>query len=364
MTERILFMNQQISSRQLGFLLFLLLTGSSFMYLPELSAGRDAWISGLLGSLFGVFILYLMIRLQTFYPGISIIRISEITLGKVARKLLSVLFLWVLLIDGILYLYDVLIFLNIIFPGLSTLLVSTLLILTAAYNLYKGINVSGRMGDLLIFVTLFFSIVGFLLATPLMNLHNLTPVFTNWKPIAGGILYAADWPYGEVLLLSLFLPFVSDLNEKRKTLYIWYFIAAILLVLKAVILVAILGPDLIHIIRFPLLEVFRRIAFSNLQRIELFFFVMWFIIGMATIVISFQALFLGIKDYFNLKEGSSLILPLGLLLIVLTAYMIPTDIDLFSFESQLLPFHNLPVYLLYPGILFLAAMLKQKRNSS
>jgi hypothetical protein len=57
-------MNTHLSSRQVGFMAFCLLLGTAVTYMPENSAGRDAWICTLLAIPVGVSILALVIGVQ------------------------------------------------------------------------------------------------------------------------------------------------------------------------------------------------------------------------------------------------------------------------------------------------------------
>jgi uncharacterized YccA/Bax inhibitor family protein len=47
----------------------LLLIGSSLVYLTGSVAAQNAWLSTLMGSLFGVYVLYAITRIHELYPG-------------------------------------------------------------------------------------------------------------------------------------------------------------------------------------------------------------------------------------------------------------------------------------------------------
>ncbi len=102
-------------------------------------------------------------------------------------------------------------------------------------------------------------------------------------------------------------------------------------------MLSILGAKLSNLYQFPLFEVFRLSGFGDFQRVELFFFILWFITGIITIILYYQGLSLIVQDLFSLQDYKALILPLGLCLVVFTLYMFPNTV-----EYQLLGFKYMP----------------------
>lgn len=354
-------MQDRVSTQQVAFLMFLQLLGSALIYVPEAATGRNAWASTLLASLLGLYVLMVIIRLQLLFPGVSIFKLSELSLGPIAGKILNLLYLWVVFFVTILYLYDAVTFLRLIFPLAPYLSLRTLLILAAAYCLYKGVVNVARLAEVVIWFIIFFITVGFLASINLLNLANLLPVLAEWKPALGGVIYGANWPYAEISVFALLLPLVSDLKQKSKVLYAWYGAAVLILFLRTVLVVGVLGPELVGSIRFPLYEVFRLVSVQNFQRIELFFFALWFTTGFIAILVYWQGFLLGVKELLSLHDHRPVILPAGLAVIIMSAYIIPSDVFFFQVESAIVPFHSLPAHLIYPALVGLAAKIGYQR---
>ncbi|MGR6837189.1 GerAB/ArcD/ProY family transporter [Syntrophomonas erecta] len=353
-------MGDTIYSKQLAFLVFMLLLGSALIYVPEASTGRNAWLSTILAAGAGLLVLTIIIKLQLMFPGTSIFKISELALGKIPGKFLNAVYLWMVLLVATTYLYDSISFLRIIFPFMPFLSLRALLLLTAAYCLYKGIGSLGHLAELLIGPVIFFFLLGLLAPLNLMDFGHLKPVLAEWKPALAGIVYGANWPYAEVSILALLLPFTSDLKEEKRFIYYWFVAGLVALFLRTLVVLTVLGPDQVGILRFPLYEVFRLVSVQNFQRVELFFFILWFSTGFMAILIYYQGLVLGLKELFSLSGYRILILPSGLGILVLSAYMIRTDIEFLSVESMVLPFHDLPIHILYPALVYLLARIRQK----
>lgn len=353
-----------INSNQFGKLLLFLILGSALIFVPEGLAGRDSWLAALIASLTGLYIITVTINLQNRFPGQSIIEISTQMLGKPFGFILSLLYSWVVFLVAALYMYDMVVLMLIIFPQLAEPLLVVLLASAASYVLYQGINSLGRLAEILLWI-----IVPLVLAAitipffTVANLQSLTPMLADFKPVVAGSLFGSNWPYGEISLMAMLLPFVSDLKKNKKVIYGWFFMGVIIFVMRSILVVAALGQELAEISRFPLYEVLLLIRFSTFQRVELFFFVMWSITNFMAIILSHQSFVLCIKNLFSLPRYQSLIIPAGLCIGVLSLIMFPCDVEFLAVESFAAPFFNLPVHILYPTIVWLAARFKQKSPS-
>ena len=353
--------DKSISSQQQAYLIFLLLVGSSLVFITGNAAAQDAWIATLLGSGAGLYVLYTIIKLHDMFPGQRITQISTTVLGKIPGTFLNALFLWGTFAILATFLFDIIMLLEITYPLLPRTILYPLLVLPCCYCLYKGFSGLGRLGEVIIWVTFLSLGLGFLVALPLIELGNLKPILTAWKPLVAGTLYTADWPFDEVVIFALFLPMVSDLKKNKSKLYFGYLLGALFLLISGFLIIATLGAKLADLSQFPLFEVSRLAGFGDFQRVELIFFLLWFVTGIMTIMIYYQGLNLIVQDLFALKNDKTLILPLGLCLVVFTLYMFPNTVEYSLMSFKYLPVYTFPVNLLYPTILLCAAKFRQKQ---
>ncbi|MBO8159777.1 endospore germination permease [Thermosyntropha sp.] len=352
-----------INSRQFGILLLMLILGSAFIFVPEGIAGRDTWLATIIASLAGLYVLSVIIILQKIFPGMSIIKISTQVLGKPLGFILGIIYTWLIFFIAVLYLYNMTTFLLIIFPGLSDSLLNTFIVLTIAYVIYNGLNSLSRLSEILIWIVLALVIPA--IAIPfftIAEIKSLTPVLSNIKAVLVGGLFAANWPYGEIILMAMLLPAVNDLKQKSKIIYIWFFIGVILFVLRSILATTVLWEDLMQTTKFPLYEVLLLIRFSTFQRVELFFFIMWSITNFMAVLLSYQSLVLALKDLFSLRSHKTLIIPAGLAIAVFPLIMFPSSVEFLAVESFAAHFHNIIIQLLYPTIILAAAKIKQRKS--
>ncbi|HHW60334.1 MAG TPA: endospore germination permease [Syntrophomonadaceae bacterium] len=357
-------MINRMSSQQLAFLVFLLMLGSALIYVPESMTRQDAWISSLLASLVGLYILWAILFIQKKYPGISIFKISEVVLGRITGKIFNAFYVWLLIVVSMLYLYDIAAFLMLIFPDLPYSILYAIVLLLAAYLLYQGPGIIGRLGESLVFLTLFLVLLGLGMTATSAQWSNLSPVLSDWKPVLAGAIYGANWPYAEVSAFALFLPLLNDLQEKSHKIYIWYLIAVIVLVLRSVMVIATLGPEYTQLSRFPLFSSMRLVRFTHFQRVELFFILLWFITGFSAIAIFYQSLMLALKDFFKLRTYRPLILPTAALLIALCQCSFAANTTFLQFETSVVTFHSLPIHLIYVSAVLLGVVIHPRLTGS
>lgn len=331
--------------------------GSAFVAVPEATAGRNAWVSSILAALIGFYALAVILRLQLMFPGVSIFKIAELSLGLVPGKILNMVYLFIVWVVAILYLGDIISLLRQLFPLLPAFSLRTILILTAAYCLYKGITSIAYLAELVIGFILFFLVIGFLTSLSLADFSNLQPILSEWYAMAGATLYGAAWPYLGITVFALLLPLVNDLEKGYPKIVTWFIIAAVVLVFRTVLVLAVLGPELTLAYAFPFYKVFRLVEVQNFQRIELFFFAMWFTTSFIAGLVYYLGVVLGLKELFGLKDYRSLILPVGLLILTMSIYTIRSDMYFVRVLSTNAPLVTMPVNLLYPTIVLLAALI-------
>lgn len=354
----------KIASRQVGFILFSLILGSAVIYMPEAMAGRDAWISTILAAPLGMYVLWIIITVQNMFPRKNMLEICELVLGQVTGKIINVFYIWLLFMVAAFYLYDLTAFLYIILIDLEKTTIYGLVILVVAYCVYQGVNAIARLVELLVWIIPFlFSLAFLILLICCSDFSHLTPVLAHIQPVLAGSLYTANWPFAQVSVLIIYLSFVTDLPAKQKVIYIWYIIAALVMVARSMLTIAVLGEEITLFARFPFYEALQLMQMTEFRRLELFFFPLLFITAFFALLLSYQGLLMGIQKIFNLKDIRYLILPVGLLLMVLTSYMFPSDLEVLYLET-LVPFSMLPIHVLYPSLIFVAAKVYKKRNGT
>lgn len=353
-----------LSSQQLAFLAFLLIPGSSLVFVTGQTAGQNAWLAEMLAILPGIYILWAILKLHDRFPGLRITQISCELLGRFLGTVLNILFFWSIFIITVELVYDIGLLLKVIYPAIPRLILFPIIILPCMYALYKGLTVLGRLGELFFFIAVSFIILAIITAIPIMDISKLRPVVSEWKLLVGGFLYAADWPFDEVIIFALFLPLVSNLKQEKRKVYLWYLLSGGAMTILDLQTISILGPYLTQLSQFPIFEVFRLVGFGEFRRLELGFLILWFLTGVTAITIFLQGILFICQDVFYKKDFKPLILPLGLAIVVFASYMFPADIVYNLLGFKYTPIYTFPVNLLYPTILLITAKLRKPQSQN
>lgn len=353
-----------LSSQQLAFLAFLFIPGSSLVFVTGQAAGQSAWLAEMIAIIPGIYILWAILKLHDRFPGLRITEISCELLGRFLGTVLNILFFWSIFVFAAEFVYDIGLLLKVIYPTIPRLIIFPIIIFPCIYALYKGLTVLGRLGELFFFIAVFFIILAIIMAIPIMDISKLKPVVNEWKPLVAGFLYAADWPFDEVVIFALFLPLVSNLKQEKRKVYMWYLLSGGAMVILSLQTISILGPYLTKLSQFPIFEVFRLVGFGEFRRLEMGFLLLWFLTGVTAITILLQGILFICQDVFSLKDFKPLILPLGLAMVVFTSYMFPSDITYNLLGFKYTPVYTFPVNLLYPTILLIAAKLRKPQSQN
>lgn len=355
-------MNNRLSGWQFAFMLYLMPFGSALVFLTGSVAAQNAWISTLIGTFFGLYVLYAIFKIHDLYPGQRITQISTEVLGKIPGTILNSFWFLGIFVILITFPFDMIMLMEVIYPFIPRILLIPLIILPCCYCLYKGLNVLGRLGEITIFIIILISIFGFILAVPIVDLSKLEPLGQSWRPIIAGALYAADWPFDEIVIFALFLPFVANLQKIKSRAFFGFLLCVLMLTLTDIVIIAVQGAELANLSLFPLYSASRLIGFENFQRVELLFFFVWLFTGMYTIMVYYQGVTFIVQDLFFLEDYRPLILPLGLCIIVFALYMFPNTVEYTLMGFKYLEVYTFPMNLLYPTIILAAAQYRHKRR--
>jgi spore germination protein KB len=207
---------------------------------------------------------------------------------------------------------------------------NSLSFLAIVLTVRAGIIVMARMFLLIVFVMLLFCSTVILLATPLYRPEYLLPLLPGGvKPLLHGTYIAAGFPFGEIALFAMLMPYADRSENARlnRRLYLAYTVTGMMLLLSVVCSTMTFGPAAGDV-QFALFRISYEVHVGELfQRIEA-------IIGIALILGSYMkaSLFLFILnrilvELLRLRDDKALLYPLSLvsLLLSLTLYRNPAE---------------------------------------
>lgn len=311
---------EQISHIQIGVLLFVFMTGSSIINIPGPligMAGNGAWISLLISGAVGFAMLGMLLFLSGRYPGLSYVDYSRKLIGKLPTLVLGLLSLTFMLQILSAMVLDVGLFMvSSMMRETPTYVFTSLILLIAALTARAGIEVIARMFVFLVLLTAIFLFSTLLFAIPDYIPSQLLPVFPKGiKPVLHGAYFSFGFPYAEVFVFGLLIPFVAPKNRKKVPASMLYALSFNVFTLCAATIsgIMVFGP-FAGDVPYVLFAMARLVEFQEIvQRIES-------IIGMSLILgsymkttITLYAISHFVGRLFKLKDDSVLVMPIALL---------------------------------------------------
>ncbi|WP_195923212.1 GerAB/ArcD/ProY family transporter [Clostridium tepidum] len=170
-----------LTEHQLTLIIIACMVGIEILGLPNSSiktAKQDAWISVMLGAIYPLFIGFITIYIRKKHPKEDILDLNKKIYGDILGNLFNlifILFFFIIATDLASSIKDVLRVYMIDF--LSPLNILSLLFLFVAYTAYGGVEVIGRVNEILFYSSLIVFII------PFFSLNNAD--ITNLQPILG-----------------------------------------------------------------------------------------------------------------------------------------------------------------------------------
>lgn len=355
---------EQIAPRNVFSLLFTMHGTTSVAFLPVLvPAGRDAWLAAVPAALLASGFLALVVWLAIRFPGRNLVQIALEQLGPWAGRLVALPYLW-----GFLHLSAIVLrqfgeaLATAILPDTPIVLLMGGMILAAALVVRQGIEVIGRLADLITVVFVFSVVITLLLSLPSMHFERLTPLLAEgWKPVSRGAAAALAW------FLELFAVGMAAAHLPRPRaalgvtlLAIWT--GALVKGFAAAAVVAAFGPEEGVRLLFPVYELARLISIAGFfTRIEPLPMLAWGLGLFLKLSFLFWAGARGVGDWLGLPRYQPLVFPMGVLLLLTAFVLFGNILDVRAFDQPAVLFPYMVVLVMGPALVMAGAALLHRR---
>lgn len=355
----------RISSRQLILLIFtsrIIIGITSLPVLVAPPANQDVWTSILFAFPIDLFLAGPVYLLSKRFPNQTFYEYSQTILGNTGR--------WV----GILYVYFFLhcaatclsqfseFFTTSVMPETPYLYFVITLTLISAYAVRQGIEVLGRLSEL-IAPLIMLGIIGIaLLLAKDMDLKMLTPVLEKGiLPSLFGGLYVSTLMV-EILGFAILLPFLNDPQKTKRVFIYSIFLITLFGWIIAFSVLTIFGAELAKNLTFPFYSAVRVVNVGDfLERLESVHVATWILGMFIKASLSYYLAVLGLAQLFRLKDYKPLILPMGTLIIPLAIIIGTNIIELRKFTSyKIFTWFSLFFIFIIPSALYLTAIIRKK----
>ncbi|RBW70195.1 spore gernimation protein [Bacillus taeanensis] len=356
----------KISALQLAMMMYLEIIATGILFLPATTfsyAGRDLWISPILASVIGFLTVFIVYRLSQFYPKDTIIQYSTDILGVIPGKVVgaAILLFYMQGISNTIWQYGE--FINSSFlPHTPQIVVLGSMILACAFAVRGGIEVMGRIAEMIIpiFLLLFLFII--ILLLPDAEVKHLFPIMGKGIiPSIKGAAFVNIW-FGQFLFLSFFLPFVTDQKKGGKWGVVSALVVLLTMVVTNLITLFVLG-EATGSFYSPVMTAVKYISIADfLSHLEALVMAIWIAGAFIKICVFYYVVVLGTAQWLNFSDYRPIVFPLGFLMVLLAAWQFPTTAAYFSYNRTVDPFLNPIIQTSIPMFLLLVAYIRKGKH--
>lgn len=359
--------NGKISQRQLAYLFFTVLIATVVFYNPQIAVGttgRDAWMTALLGTVWGLLVVIVIVSLGRRFPGQTLTGYIPQIIGKPLGTVLSLLYtVWFLFIGAGLTAEFALFMNTTIMPDTPELALVITFMAVVFYAVSRGLEVLARVNELLVWVIVIAMLIVVLLPYELMDLRRLLPIGeTSIGNLLATSLFAGTWR-GEVFLAGMFLPALITMKNTTRNLAITVIVIGFILMAVEVSTIAVFGSHIVGDIELPAFSLARIISTAKvLDRLEALVVVIWVFATFIKVCAFLYCANRAAADTMGFQEHRFLLLPITLLFTTMAHNQSINPALLVDFLSTTWPGYGLLSFeLTIPLILLLIAFLRGKK---
>ncbi|MDP4551151.1 GerAB/ArcD/ProY family transporter [Alkalihalobacillus macyae] len=361
----------KISPIQLFALIFLFELGSAIVVALGIDAGKDAWLSILLGLCGGILLFFMYRYLFLMYPNIPLTGYVRVIFGKYIGWLIGLLYCLYFLYIAARVLRDFGdLMLSSTLSKTPLLPINALFVVAIAYVVYQGIEVLGRTAEVFIVIMVSLGLLGnaFIYISGTVDIHNLMPVFENgWKPVLKTIFpETLTVPFGEMIVFTMLFPYLNKPKMMTKTVLSGMVLSGLALSYTLALNISVLGVDKVGRSTFPLLSTIGMVDVADfLQRLDAIVVFTLIIGGFFKITIFFYAGVIGIVDLFKFEKHSQILVPISLILLY-SSMAIASNFSEHIEEGLevFLLFGHVPFQIAIPLLLCLTAFVRSRLKAS
>ncbi|UOY94207.1 spore germination protein [Ectobacillus sp. JY-23] len=361
----------KIDGLQLFCLIMLFELGSALLFDVGKDAGKQGWMTVLLGTVIGCILYFLYTSLYKYYPTLPLTSYAQKIMGKYIGWTIGVLYVlyFIYLSARVLRDFSSLLIIT-AYNQTPLFLIALFMIVSTTYLIMHGLKVMGRLATLCFAFTMTILITLILLEalTHLAHLNNLLPiVMYDWKPIMKSLFpTVVTVPFGEMVAFTMLLPFLKKSNQARKVGWLALLCSGIYLSFSSAWHVMILGEKSVQQLHFPILSSVSLIDIANfVTRLGAFVVTIIVILGFFKISVFFYCAVVGISDLLKVKNQKRVAVVIGLLILTISFTMASNFLEHLKIGFEFVPYYlHIPFQIIIPSLLLFVALIKKRLQTA
>ena len=355
----------KIDSWQAVFLNVIMVSATALLGAPAImaaQAGHDGWLSALLATMLGLPIAWITVKLNSLYPGQTLIQYLEDILGRWPGKALGLLYLlYFTHITSIMVREYGSFLVDVFLIGTPITVVNAIGLIISAYTIKLGLEVLARSNQFFFPWVIVSLVVTLLLVIPEMDLTRMQPVLeAGGLEIFKGSLAPLAW-HGEIIAFAMVIPFLAKPGEAGKIVIRTFIFLGLIFFLLVAAGLAVFGPGLANM-NYPILNVARVISLARtIERPEPLIIMAWVTGGLFKVTFFYYIIVLGSAQLLQLKSYRPLVLPVGAILAALSINVAGSTLEMFDFIAHYWPFYALSTFEFgFPALLLGIALIRNR----
>lgn len=251
-----------------------------------------------------------------------------------------------------------------IIPETPMIVVHLIFLIVVSYAVKKGLEVIARTAQILFPVAIFFYLLSAVLLLNNSDVNQLLPIMANgWKPIVRASLPNIGFPYFDMFVLTILVPFVSA-KTTAKPFYFGAILGGMMLAIATLYSLMVLGVEYSSSKIYTPYVLGAEINLAEvIQRVEVIISTIWYISTFIKMCLLVLTTAIGLQQVFNFQDYRLLILPLCLLLLPLSLLIMPNTsywgiiFDVWTLYGSIFAFW-LPIIILIIGFIRVKATKK------
>ncbi|MBO0960476.1 endospore germination permease [Neobacillus sp. MM2021_6] len=350
----------KLSGLQIFWLMFTFETGNIILLTigPVMEdAKQDLWISYMIASFLGVFIVYIATKTALLYPKHSLVQFSRLLLGKWLGTLIVIAYLiqWFSVIGNILREFSDFT-ITILLPTTPPWALNLTMLLLLIYVTYVGgIEGIGRCSEVFGPIIIISVIMLVVLSIKDFDTQNIMPIFIDsgipsiWK----GTLIPLAF-FGESVTMLMLVSFMNEPQKAIKSAVWGIAISAFTVCIVSLCVLLVLGPEISAKLRHPTFDVVSYISVMDfVQNIEIIAVLVWILSVFIKLSLYFFLACYGAAQLFNIKNWRKLIWIAAPLFFIL-AQLYPNSSYTFGYMKTFWVYYALPINMVGIPLLLLA----------
>ena len=358
---------EKISNYQLITLTVLAQLGTSIIFGFGATAGRDAWIAALISTGIGMLLVLVYTALARMQPGLTLIEWYITQFGKWIGVPIAWMYVLLIVYDAGRIIADLkyLIPMTVLYktPPIVTI---GIFVAVAAYAIFGGIEVIGRIGELFLplILLLYFLEIILIFSSGIVHINYLRPIVgEGWKRILDTV-----WPLGisqtfaETLRFSMIWVLVDKPEKIMKSTLIATGISGVFIAFFSMLAVLGLGENtFVHSI-LPLYKLIQQISVAdfveNLDIIEILYFL---VTSFFKLSVELFIIVRGIQQLTGSENNRVLIQPIAMIMMCIGMTMATNISEHLDAGLKVLPYSLwVPLYIILPCILLIIVLIRKK----